>query len=73
MNYEWEMKKSPAGAWQWEPVSIKKEDMPVDVEDMKTPHNPMMTDADMAMRVDPIYKEISLKFKKDFNAFSEND
>ena len=70
-NHEWELRKSPAGAWQWEPVSIKEEDMPVDVEDLKTRHNPMMTDADMAMRMDPIYKEISLKFKNDFDAFSD--
>ena len=70
-NHEWESRKSPAGAWQWEPKSIKEEDMPVDVEDMKTRHNPMMTDADMAMKVDPIYREISLKFKNDFEAFSD--
>jgi len=70
-NHEWELRKSPAGAWQWEPVTIKEEDMPVDVEDLKTRHNPMMTDADMSMKVDPIYKEISLKFKNDFNAFSD--
>ncbi len=70
-NHEWELRKSPAGAWQWEPVSIKEEDMPVDVEDLKTRHNPMMTDADMAMKMDPIYKEISLKFKNDFDAFSD--
>ena len=70
-KHEWELRKSPAGAWQWEPVSIKEEDMPVDVEDMTTRQNPIMTDADMAMKVDPIYKEISLKFKNDFNAFSD--
>jgi len=70
-NHDWELRKSPAGAWQWEPVSIKEEDMPVDVEDMKTRHNPMMTDADMAMKVDPIYKEISLKYMNDFDAFSD--
>ena len=70
-NHEWELRKSPAGAWQWEPVSIKEEDMPVDVEDLTTRQNPMMTDADMAMKMDPIYKEISLKFKNDFNYFSE--
>ncbi len=70
-NHEWELRKSPAGAWQWEPVSIKEEDKPVDVEDMTTRLNPMMTDADMAMKVDPIYKEISLKFKNDFDAFSD--
>ncbi|UMB55545.1 catalase/peroxidase HPI [Lutibacter sp. A64] len=70
-NHEWELRKSPAGAWQWEPKNIKEEDKPVDVEDASIRHNPMMTDADMAMKVDPIYKEISLKFMNDFNAFSD--
>ncbi|GAA4300088.1 catalase/peroxidase HPI [Aestuariibaculum suncheonense] len=70
-NHEWELRKSPAGAHQWEPVSIKEDDMPVDVEDMTTRYNPIMTDADMAMKMDPIYKEISLKFKDDFEAFSD--
>jgi catalase-peroxidase len=70
-KHEWELRKSPAGAWQWEPMSIKEEDMPVDVEDMTTRHNPIMTDADMAMKVDPVYKEISLKYKNDFDAFSD--
>ncbi|WP_243472280.1 catalase/peroxidase HPI [Winogradskyella sp. MH6] len=70
-NHEWESRKSPAGANQWEPVSIKEEDMPVDVEDMTTKHNPMMTDADMAMKMDPIYREISLKFMNDFDYFSD--
>ncbi len=70
-GHEWELTKSPAGAWQWEPVSIKEEDKPVDVEDASIRHNPAMTDADMAMRMDPIYKEISLKFKDDFDGFSD--
>ena len=70
-NHEWELRTSPAGAHQWEPVSINEEDMPVDVEDLTTKHNPMMTDADMAMKMDPIYKEISLRFKNDFDAFSD--
>ncbi len=70
-NHEWESRKSPAGANQWEPVNIKEEDMPVDVEDMTTKHNPMMTDADMAMKMDPIYREISLKFMNDFDYFSD--
>jgi catalase-peroxidase len=69
-NHDWELRKSPAGAWQWEPKNIKEEDKPVDVEDFSIRHNPIMTDADMAMKVDPVYKEISLKFKNDFNAFS---
>ncbi|WP_289046458.1 catalase/peroxidase HPI [uncultured Olleya sp.] len=70
-NHEWESRKSPAGADQWEPVSIKEEDKPVDVEDLTTKHNPMMTDADMAMKMDPIYREISLKFMNDFDYFSD--
>ncbi len=70
-DHEWELRKSPAGAWQWEPKNIKEQDMPVDVEDMATRQNPMMTDADMAMKVDPKYKEISLKFRKDFDGFSD--
>ena len=44
LNYEWALKKSPAGAWQWEPVDIKEEDKPVDVEDPSIRHNPIMTD-----------------------------
>ncbi|AGH98915.1 catalase/peroxidase HPI [Micavibrio aeruginosavorus] len=70
-GHEWELRKSPAGATQWEPVSIKDEDKPVDVEDPSIRHNPMMTDADMALRVDPIYREISLRFMNDFDAFSD--
>jgi len=70
-NHDWELRKSPAGAWQWEPVDIKEDEKPVDVEDPSIRHNPMMTDADMAMKVDPIYKEISLKFMKDPVYFSE--
>lgn len=70
-GHEWELKKSPAGAWQWEPVTIKEEDRPVDVEDSSIRHNPIMTDADMAMKMDPVYKEISLKFMNDPEYFSE--
>ena len=61
-KYDWELKKSPAGAHQWEPINIKEEDKPVDVEDPSIRYNPMMTDADMAMKMDPIYREISEKF-----------
>ena len=70
-NHEWELRKSPAGAWQWEPVNIKEEDMPVDVEDPSIRQNPIMTDADMAMREDPVYREISLRFMNDHAYFSE--
>ncbi|MEJ2106020.1 MAG: catalase/peroxidase HPI [Acidiferrobacteraceae bacterium] len=71
LNYDWELKKSPAGAWQWEPVDIKQEDKPVDVEDPSIRHNPMMTDADMAMKMDPEYRKISERFYKDPEYFSE--
>ncbi|MBM9511589.1 catalase/peroxidase HPI [Desulfogranum marinum] len=71
LNYEWELKKSPAGAWQWEPVNIKEEDKPVDVEDMTTRYNPMMTDADMAMKMDPEYRKIAERFYKDPEYFSK--
>ena len=70
-NYEWELKKSPAGAWQWEPINIKEEDKPVDVEDPSIRHNPIMTDADMAMKMDPDYRKIAEKFYKDPEYFAE--
>jgi catalase-peroxidase len=70
-SYEWELKKSPAGAWQWEPVNIKEEDKPVDVEDPTVRHNPIMTDADMAMIRDPAYRAISRRFYEDPAYFSE--
>ncbi|RDW14394.1 catalase/peroxidase HPI [Paracoccus thiocyanatus] len=70
-TYDWELKKSPAGAWQWEPVNIKEEDKPADVEDPSIRYNPIMTDADMAMIKDPIYLEISKRFYADPDYFSE--
>jgi catalase-peroxidase len=71
LNYDWELKKSPAGAEQWEPINIKEEDKPVDVEDPSKRYNPIMTDADMAMKMDPIYREISEKFYNNPDYFSE--
>jgi len=71
LNYDWELKKSPAGALQWEPVNIKEEDKPVDVEDPSKRYNPIMTDADMAMKMDPIYRDISEKFYNNPDYFSE--
>ncbi len=70
-NYDWELKKSPAGAWQWEPINIKEEDKPVDAYNPNIRHNPIMTDADMAMIKDPIYREISERFHKDPEYFSK--
>jgi catalase-peroxidase len=71
LNYEWELTKSPAGASQWEPINIKEEDKPVDVEDPSIRYNPMMTDADMAMKVDPAYRAISEKFYANPDYFSD--
>ena len=70
-NYEWELKKSPAGLWQWEPVNIKEEDMPVDAHNPDKRQNPIMTDADMAMIKDPEYRKISERFYKDPAYFEE--
>jgi len=64
-NHEWELKKSPAGAWQWEPINMKEEDKPVDAHNPSVRRNPIMTDADMALKMDPEYRKISEKFRND--------
>ncbi|RCW77957.1 catalase/peroxidase HPI [Paracoccus lutimaris] len=71
MNHEWRLTKSPAGAWQYEPVSITEADKPADVEDPSIRYNPIMTDADMALKVDPAYRAISERFHKDPAAFND--
>lgn len=71
-SYDWELRKSPAGAWQWEPIDLKEEDTPVDVEDAsRRDHRIVMTDADMAMIKDPEYRKISERFHKDPEYFNE--
>ncbi|WP_043510497.1 catalase/peroxidase HPI [Halomonas sp. BC04] len=70
-GHEWELKKSPAGANQWEPVNMKEEDKPVDASDPSIRHNPIMTDADMAMKMDPKYREICKKFMADPEYFKD--
>ena len=71
LSYDWALQKSPAGAWQWEPINIKEEDKPVDVEDPSIRRNPIMTDADMAMKMDPAYRQIAERFHQDPAYFSE--
>jgi catalase-peroxidase len=71
LNHDWELKKSPAGAWQWEPINIKDEFKTVDAHDPSKKNNPIMTDADMAMKMDPAYRVISERFHKDPAYFSE--
>nr|WP_321274296.1 catalase/peroxidase HPI [uncultured Vibrio sp.] len=71
LEHEWQLTKSPAGAWQYEPVDIAEEDKPVDVENPSIRYNPMMTDADMALKVDPEYRKISERFYQDQEYFNE--
>lgn len=71
LNYDWELKKSPAGAWQWEPINCKEEDKPWDAHLPGVKQNPIMTDADMAMKIDPDYRKISEKFYQDPAYFEE--
>ena len=70
-GYEWELTRSPAGAQQWQPVGIKEEDMPVDATDPSVRRMPMMTDADMAMKMDPKYRAICEKFMADPEYFKD--
>jgi len=65
LDHEWQLSKSPAGASQWEPVDMKEEDKPVDATDPSIRHNPIMTDADMAMKLDPSYRACLDKFRAD--------
>jgi len=71
LKYEWELTRSPAGASQRQAIQIQAEDMPVDVEDPSIRMPPMMTDADMALKMDPEYRKISERFDKDPAYFSE--
>jgi len=70
-KYDWEKSKSPAGANLWHPINIAEEDMPVDVEDPSIRCMPMMTDADMALKIDPEYRKISERFMADPAAFDD--
>lgn len=71
LGYDWELTQSPAGAKQYKPVNIRPEDMPVDVEDPAIRCMPVMTDADMALKVDPEYRKISERFAADQAYFSD--
>jgi catalase-peroxidase len=70
-TYDWEIRKSPAGAKQWEPINIKEEDKPFDAHVPGVRRNPMMTDADMALKIDPDYRKIAERFYNDPNYFAE--
>jgi catalase-peroxidase len=70
-GHDWELRKSPAGATQWEPINIREEDKPLDASDPTKRRNPMMTDADMALKVDPAYNAICQKFMADPEYFKD--
>ncbi|MEM6847482.1 MAG: catalase/peroxidase HPI [Pseudomonadota bacterium] len=70
-GYDWELTKSRGGAWQWEPINCKEDDKTVDSTDPSIRHNPIMTDADMALKVDPIYNAICQKFMADPDYFAD--
>lgn len=70
-KHDWQLQKSPAGAHQWQPVNIDEADMPVDVEDPSIRCMPIMTDADMALKMDPDYRKIAERFRDDQAYFSE--
>lgn len=71
LNHEWETVKSPAGAWQWEPINMKEEDKPMDAHIPGVRRNPIMTDADMAIKMDPEYRKIAERFYKDPEYFKD--
>jgi catalase-peroxidase len=70
-GYEWELTKSPAGAWQWTPKNVADKDLAPDAEDPSKRVPTIMTTADMAMRMDPIYEPISRRFHKNPKEFAD--
>ena len=70
-KYDWQLTRSPAGAQQWAPINVAPEDNPVDVEDPSLRGQLVMTDADMALKLDPAYRKIAERFHKDPAYFSE--
>jgi catalase-peroxidase len=70
-GYEWELLSSPAGAHQWHAVNVAEKDMIPDAHDASIKHRPMMTTADMAMRMDPIYGPISRRFHQNPAEFAD--
>ncbi len=70
-GYEWELTKSPAGAWQWVPKDVKDEDMAPAAHDSAKRVTTIMTTADMAMRMDPAYEKISRHFHQNPDAFAD--
>jgi catalase-peroxidase len=70
-GYEWECVKSPSGAWQWHPINCKPEHMIPDAHDPSKKARPMMTTADMSMKMDPIYEPISRRYHQNPQQFAD--
>ena len=70
-GYEWELVKSPAGAYQWHPINPRNEDMAPDAHDSSKKVTTMMTTADMAMREDPEYRKVSKRFHENPDQFAD--
>jgi catalase-peroxidase len=70
-GYEWELVKSPAGAWQWQAKDVAEKDMVPDAHDPSKKRPPIMTTADMSMRMDPIYEKISRRFHQNPEEFAD--
>jgi catalase-peroxidase len=70
-GYEWELVKSPAGAWQWLAKDVKPEHLIPDAHDPSKKHRPMMTTADLSLRFDPAYEKISRRFHRDPQVFAD--
>jgi catalase-peroxidase len=70
-KYDWKLTKSPAGAHQWTPTDESAASTVLDAHDASKFHAPMMTTADMSLRMDPAYEKISIKFLNDFDAFAD--
>jgi catalase-peroxidase len=70
-KYEWELVKSPAGANQWQAKDVAEEDMVVDAHDLSKKHPPIMTTADLSLRMDPVYEPISRRFRDNPEEFAD--
>ncbi|MCB9838172.1 MAG: catalase/peroxidase HPI [Phycisphaeraceae bacterium] len=70
-GYEWELVRSPAGAWQWQAKDVAEKDMAPGAQDATKKFAPIMTTADMAMRMDPIYEPISRRFHQNPDEFAD--
>lgn len=70
-KYDWDLKKSPAGAWQWTPTDPEASKTVVDAHDPSKTHPPMMTTADLSLRMDPEYNKIAKRFLANPDEFAD--